>query len=582
MRSYRLSKKFTHCLYDIRIKLQQSSVFVRVRRMNQSVFSIVLQAIFGLFILSGAFILLLYFPVSVMILAYVGPQFAKFLTFVWYVLAVSMLLCGFRPKKAGYPIAVIVLFALWFSGSVGSRLYVWSTTDPVLWQRPVQTDLSQHRTLIIDRTEFTFQIQRTMLAGHVDRLIIRERPSDDWPMGEIKEVTIVPLPDCTEEEKKGSQMLLRAGRTDECFRIRSLETIPDGLRLRIVHSRQYGARCCNELRASVRHNGAEETKLSWYSGVKLVLSYLPSYGFLTKPTPLWENGVGPLQKALIGQPDMKIKEMVEAIYSLDLSKPPKISSLGFETLAERAETLSLSDDKGDRQAALAIGLQAQEEGYASNRMIAAVANVVGIYRDDKVIRYVNRLDQPGRDFFLQRLMERLTTPNSCPTCGGSQARLSPAAYSNPEAAADAAQTAFCANHDLAIWQYQVLTKFLTGNFRTRDSARAALFSCVLDGPPDSYANKMLGFSIALRHLKDAEFSKIAKKIEFIPDNILSKYLFFIGNSELNDDDDPKVWYGYWEAVMDRLLDVTDDAVLRDVRSRVPREYRTHEVFSRAE
>lgn len=550
--------------------------------MRQSIFSIFLQVIFGLFILSGAFISLLYFPVSVMVLAYVGPQFAKFLTFVWYVLAVSMLLCGFRPKKAGYPIAVIVLFALWFSGSVGSRLYVWSTTDPVLWQRPVQTELSQHRTLIIESTAFARQMRKTLVEGHVDHLIVVKPTSDDRIMKEINEVTIAPSTECTGDEKRDSRMLLRAGRIDECFRIRSLETIPDGLRLRIVHSRQYGARCCNELRASVRHNGAEETKLSWYSGVKLVLSYLPSYGFLTKPTPLWENGVGPLQKALIGQPDMKIKEMVEAIYSLDFSKPPKVSSLGFETLVERAETLSLSDAWRDKEAALAIALQAQEEGYAGNRMIGAVVNVVGVYVDDKVGRYVGRLHQAGRDYFLQRLMERLTTPIACHKCGESRARLSSKFSSNPEAAAEAAQAAFCGKHDLAIWQYQVLTKLPTSNFRTRNEIRTELFTCVLDAPTASYAKKALGFTIAMHHLNTKELTKVINHIELVPDNLLSKYLFYIGDRDLNDDDDPKVWYTYWEAVMDRLLKVTDDTVLRDVRSRVPNEYRTHEVFSRAE
>jgi len=542
----------------------------------------------------GALFLLIYFFVvafgsilfGVVGLLYASGQMAIILNVSWYVAPAFMLFRRSEPGRRGYYYAVFVFFALWFAGSVVSRLVIQFDTTAEVWARPAPVEAQKHRTLIVEAGGSQYQLRRVLMGGHIDRLVEVHINGQFGVLKKIEEITIAPADQCSAEEMTLSTWLARTGRTEECFKSRPLNAIPDGLIVRMVHrykliSRQHG--CCNELQFGLRQGGVERPVATWFSGLARVLSYVPSYGFFNRPTSLWSPGTGPVQLVWLGQPDLKIELMVSAMYGMDFSKPIKLAKIDLGVLTKRAEVATQSSDPSVRKTGLEMVWRAvMDEKYIDESAINAAVNFIGTFQDGKVGRIFSRLNTEQKSMFLEKLLERLTTPGSCPNCYSTSLFILPASLPDAKSINIRATDIFCKNPELAAWQYQVLIGLADGRINSPSEKRSSFFRCVVSEQTNGFAQRATAFGSAFGILTLEEVGEVRQRMQFVPDNQLSRFLFRVHIARSLKQTESQFWNEYWSRVLDRISSVSDVKVRVDIQRNVPREFHDHPVFKRVD
>ena len=238
------------------------------------------QIVVGFIILAVTFGLLSVTRFPELVLAYLAPLLGWLLNVAWFAVVFGLVICGARWSPPGLVLAPVLLAVLWGGAAVVSRLRLEASIDPKVWDRPISPEASAQRTLIVRAYR---GIDRKIIAdGHVDRLIMVQLDSSSNRMVGIEETSLASGDACSAEEKRASPQLQSAGRSDECFKWRSLAEIPDGLVVEQIFriGVAYGsAGCCNETQARLRSGGKERLLFSWYQGQAYVLSYFPAFDF---------------------------------------------------------------------------------------------------------------------------------------------------------------------------------------------------------------------------------------------------------------------------------------------------------------
>jgi hypothetical protein len=242
---------------------------------------ILAQTVVGLVILAVTFGLIGLLKFPVLALSFVAPQISGALNLVWFAVIIGLVICGVRWSKPGLALAPVLFLVVWADAAVVSQWRLQESIDPKVWDRPTSPEASAQRTLIVQAYR---SIDRKIIAdGHVDRLIKLQLDNSNQRISGIEEISLASGEACSAEDRRASPQLQDAGRSDACFKWRSLAEIPDGLvveqifRIGIANG---GAGCCNETQARMRSGGKERLLFSWYQGQALRPVLCPGLRFL--------------------------------------------------------------------------------------------------------------------------------------------------------------------------------------------------------------------------------------------------------------------------------------------------------------
>lgn len=263
----------------------------------------------GCAVLLVVYLVLLFFPLPMFWLFYLGNVFGNSMTTIFITFAIGMVLWAAGTRRTGIAIAPLVFCALWFSVSVAHRTYVAATTSPSV-DGNIPTEIAGG-TLIFDGGVPCCGQFKLLAEGLVARVVQVTAHGDGKP-ATIEEYTHHKDADCAGRETTGEQQLAKAGRVDECIVQETLTSLPDGLVLR--SSGRAGRSYKGEF--IVRENGDERTVASWVSGELSVVSYFPLMRFavLEKPTSLWAPAAtGPAQRVTVGRQRFGLENMAEAV-----------------------------------------------------------------------------------------------------------------------------------------------------------------------------------------------------------------------------------------------------------------------------
>ncbi len=341
------------------------------------------QIVVGIVFLALTFGLLGVVRFPVLLLAFVAPSIATLLNVVWFGVIIGLVVCAVRWSKPGLALAPVIFLVLWVGAAVLSQWRVHASIDPKVWQRPTSPEASAQRTLIVQAFN---SVDRKIIAdGHIDRLVKVQRDNSTHRISGIEEISLAKGDACSAEEKRASPQLQNAGRSDECFKWRSLPEIPDGLvveqifRIGIANG---GAGCCNETQARLRSGGEERLLFSWYQGQAYVLSYFPVFGFFAPSTHLWELGAGIAHPVRYGLDDIDPITMISAIYGVTPAyrpdrggRPPRPVLSAMEMLAQ-AEAFAKQANVSPKSVA-ALLISARDKGLVDERSLDVAASLVG-------------------------------------------------------------------------------------------------------------------------------------------------------------------------------------------------------------
>ena len=236
---------------------------------------------------------------------------------LWFLVVLGMLLWGVHRSKPGYVAAPFIFFALWIGVSLVSRIALTTQIDPRVWAAPVAPEARAQRTLIV---KSDVPVARRIIDGDVDKLVAIHihYNSVGIPEGShIEEITLAKGDACSSAEMRASGQLHRAGRIDECFKWRDLDSIPDGLIVQRVAS---SIPHCNETQARLREHDQERVLFSWFQCESFVFSYIPVFGSYRAPTSIWGFDGGPTHVVRYGQRDIGPKTMIHAIYQVPATR----------------------------------------------------------------------------------------------------------------------------------------------------------------------------------------------------------------------------------------------------------------------
>jgi hypothetical protein len=282
--------------------------------------------------------------VPVLVLAFIAPPISGALNLVWFAVIIGLVICAVRWSKPGLALARCFSLSFGPARAVVSQWRLQESIDPKVWDRPTSPEASAQRTLIVQAFS---SIDRKIIAdGHVDRLIKLQLDDSNQRIAGIEEISLASGEACSAEDRRASPQLQNAGRSDACFKWRSLAEIPDGLvveqffRIGIANG---GAGCCNETQARMRSGGKERLLFSWYQGQAYVLSYFPVFGFLVPSTRLWEAGSGLSHPVRYGLDDIDPITMISAIYGVTPAYKPDAGAPLPRPVPSLTETLDQAE-----------------------------------------------------------------------------------------------------------------------------------------------------------------------------------------------------------------------------------------------
>jgi len=254
--------------------------------------------------------------VVVAVLSFRAPALGG-LNVLWFSVLLGMFLWGAYRSKPGYVAAPFVFLALWFGTSLVNRMAVEQQIDPRVWAAPMTPEARVQRTLIVNPA---VGVARRIIEGDVDKLVTIEYEYDIAASPKrlrIEEITLAKGDACSSAEMLASKQLHRAGRIDECFKWRDLDSIPDGLIVQPVRS---SIARCSETQARLREHGQERALFSWFQCESSVLSYIPVFWSQGRRISIWGFDGGPIHSVSYGQRAIDPRTMIHAIYQVPATR----------------------------------------------------------------------------------------------------------------------------------------------------------------------------------------------------------------------------------------------------------------------
>ena len=464
---------------------------------------------------------------------------------LWFAIIATLIFFGLRRNQPAYALAPVVFYVGWYAVSVDMRRDVERLERAGNFAPAVPPGTSSYRTLIIDDYNGSGINPNVVANGLVDRLVKVTRDNDYKEIKSITETTLARDGDCSAQERNRSVDLFKAGRIDECYRARTLKSVPDGLviayryKVGIVH-RAIG--CCNELQVNRREEGKEEPLFVWRQGYASVLSYFPFYGgpgaFMGTVQPgVWDSSGGPWQIVRYGAPDIERHAAVKAIYGIAPDAPPTTApALSPADLMARAETFSRGDPS-QRNAVASLLAQIKARGAVDDRWLRTAATLVGrdsfITRAQELSQLVGDLPQAQRITFADHVLAQLETPITCLDCHGSEVRwwwMRKA--TDLKRYTDRAEQIF-ERHDLQLWQYEAALRIVDINHAlARDAKdqnlRRDLFNSVVADTSVAFSDRAVAFRRVVHPANDAEREAqrdaVATKVDLVTDAMLDQFI----------------------------------------------------------
>jgi hypothetical protein len=515
---------------------------------------ILTQTVVGIVILAVTFGLIGLLKFPVLVLAFIAPPISGALNLVWFAVIIGLVICGVRWSKPGLAFAPVLFLVVWACAAVVSQWRLQESIDPKVWDRPTSPEASAQRTLIVQAFG---SIDRKIVAdGHVDRLIKLQLDDSNQRISGIEEISLARGEACSAEDRRASPQLQNAGRSDACFKWRSLAEIPDGLvveqlfRIGIANG---GAGCCNETQARMRSGGKERLLFSWYQGQAYVLSYFPVFGFLVPSTRLWEAGSGLSHPVRYGLDDIDPITMISAIYGVTSAYQPDTGAplprpvLSLTETLDQAETFAKQPNVSPKSVA-ALLIAARDNGIVDERSLDVAASLIGHDRGGwaAVTDFVKKLTNAQTVLLVEKVLTRLETPNICEHCVASSSLAYPSLsdwklrerLSNADSVHERVIRTFVERHDLATWQYEGNLRFITslgpqaypaiGNY-----IQGAVLQLILIDDTPAYSDKAIAFLRGSHFRPISAGAKLGAKFDLVRDQHLKEYMTRIWSYELD-------------------------------------------------
>ena len=424
--------------------------------------------ILGLAILAAAYWVLSSWPVMLLVF-FLTRDMAGGLNVLWLAVVLGMMAAGAIRKHPGLVVAPPLLFAGWFAVSVAERYKAEAETDPSLAIRAIPSELKDIRTITLVTNGVRGCCgQVSLLAdGRVDRYV-HAADDEKGHIGPIRMTQLAAAKDCTADELLRSELLQRAGRIGECLKTTTIDSIPDGLVVRMNVRPYYPmVGCCTVGTLNIRQNGQERIAATWHSGRRVVLSYAPLFGRPNAPdatASLWEGFAGsPRQTVWIGGPTFTGEDLAAAAYGIDWAAPPKTADVGTAELIRRAVEISRGPT---RTAALDIALTVQAKGGVDDDLLGIMASFIELSSThspayQSIQKFWFKLD-PGRQRqFIDLIVARMQDP----AIGFDYNRSELPFHWNAEkfpGIPDRALRVFEERRDLKTWQYELALRLAAG------------------------------------------------------------------------------------------------------------------------
>ncbi|WP_035675158.1 hypothetical protein, partial [Bradyrhizobium liaoningense] len=495
----------------------------------------------GITILTVTLGLLCVVQFPVLLLAFLAPIIATLFNLIWFGVIIALVICGIAWSKPGLSLAPLLFVALWAGAAIFSQWRLQASIDPKVWERPISPEASAQRTLIVKTPR---GIENKIVAdGHVDRLIRLRLDSSSQKISRIEEVSLARDAACSAEEQQASPQLRNDGRSGECFKWRSLATIPDGLVIEQfyrINLGNGGAGCCNETQARLRSGGQERLLFAWYQGQSYVPSYFPTFEFFSRSTRLWEIGFGIAHPVRYGLDDIDATKMISAIYGVtppygfDGGGPVPLAKMTATETLDQALMLAGRPDFSPKSLA-ALLMSARDEGIIDDRSIDVAASLTGRGPENEgwtaVTDFAKGLSSDQTKLLLEKLLQRLETPGVCVECVASSSVVNPSLrdwklrerLSNPDSVLERVRNNFVERHDLATWQYEGLLGIIIslgpqGYPAITNYIRSSILPLIFLDDTPAYSSKAIAFLRATHGRPTNEAGRLAAKLDLVRDN----------------------------------------------------------------
>ncbi|MET3908507.1 hypothetical protein ABID59_002853 [Bradyrhizobium sp. S3.3.6] len=532
--------------------------------------------IIGLAILTTVYLVLGSGSFPVLVLALFMHILIGGLNVVWMIVVIGMMMFGAIRKHPSLIAAPPLFFAIWFGASIWNRKQVEATTDPSLAIRTTPAELKAIRTVtLVTRGVRGCCGQASLLAnGLIDRYV-HAADDEKGHIGPIRMTVLAAANDCTADELRNSDLLQRAGHVGECLKTTTIDSIPDGLVVRMKPKPYYPMiGCCTVGTLNVRQNGEERVAATWHSGRTVVLSYAPLFGMPNAPDPtlsLWEGfSGGPSQMVWIGGPSFTGEDLAAAVYGIDWAAPPKMPDVSTAELIRRAVEISRGPT---RTAAFDIALAVQAKGGVDDDLLSLMASFIeqsslSSTAYEAIQKFWYKLDPDRQRKFINLIVARMQDPD----IGFEYKSVMLPFQWNAEkfpGIADQALRVFEERSDLKTWQYELALRLANRAAYRSDQyvdEQHQRFRLMRDDSREGFVNRMLAFDRVYPLRDDEEREFLAQQLDRVPDARLEQFLRAAG------------WYGSYptltpatrmlhERAADRIATVKDDKLRRELQDK---------------
>lgn len=536
----------------------------------------IITLILGLAILAAVYWLLGTMSFPVLALAFLMHIIAGGFNVLWMIVICGMMLYGAVRKHPGLIAAPPLFFAMWFGASVWSRHQVDATTEPSLAVRTVPAELKAIRTVTLVTNGVRGCCgQVSLLAdGLIDRYV-HATDDEKGHIGPIRMTKLAAANDCTADELRNSELLQRAGRIGECLKTIEIDSIPDGLVIRMKVRPYYPmVGCCTVGTLNVRRDGEERIAATWHSGRQIVLSYYPLFGLPNVPDAtlsLWDGfSGGPSQMVWIGGPAFTGEDLAAAAYGIDWAAPPKTPDVSTAELIRRAVEIS----KGPtRTAALDIALTVQARGGVNDELLGVMASFIELSNlssnaYQSIQKFWFKLDPDRQRKFLDLIVARMQDPGIGFDYSSTMLPFHWDAEKFP-GIADQALRVFEERSDLKTWEYELALRLANKTAYQSDQyvdEQRQRFRRIRDDASGAFVNRVLAFGRVYLIRNDEEREFLAQQLDHVPDARLEQFLHAAGWSSPHPAPTPMTRL-LRERAAARIADVKDDKLRRELQDK---------------
>ncbi|QOG22738.1 MULTISPECIES: hypothetical protein [Bradyrhizobium] len=532
----------------------------------------------GLAILAAAYWVLASWPIIALVFFFLVRDVAGGLNVLWLAVIVGMMAFGATRRHPGLVAAPLLFFAAWFGVSVVDRYKAEAETDPSLAVRTIPAELKDIRTVtLVTRGVRGCCGQVSLLADHLVDRYVHAADDEKGHIGPIQMTELAAAKDCTAEELRRSELLQRAGRIGECLKTTTIDSIPDGLVVRMQPRPYYPmVGCCTVGTLNVRQNGEERVAATWHSGRRVVRSYAPLFGRPNAPDPtvsVWSGFAGgPSQMVWIGGPTFTAEDLAAAAYGIDWAAPPKTPDVSIAELIRRAVEIS----KGPtRTAALDIALAVQAKGGVNDELLRMMASFIELSSShspayQSIQKFWFKLD-PGRQRqFIDLIVARMKDPAIGFDYNRAELPFHWDAAKFP-GIPDQALLVFEERRDLKTWQYELALRLAAKAAFGSDQYAAEQrqrFGLIRDDSSDAFSSRALAFKRVYFLGNDEQREFYADQLDRVPDAMLEQFLIATGWHRSPHEPNATVTTRMLrERAAARIAAVKDDKLRRDLQER---------------